>query len=300
MSNKTLVTIGLILIVVLFFLSHNLYSTSNYNYNTKTHFTFHNTIKNIFGFLPHFNVSLDINKKNLSKPRQNIKIKIKQENENENENKKIKIKQENENENEVFNIDSNDFTYADAPIVCKALNSKLATYNQVLNAHKDGAHWCNYGWSANQLALYPTQKKIWKDIQSGPEDSKNICGNPGVNGGFFEDKNLKFGVNCYGIKPKADPTKIIYDTILDSNIKRLDLLQKYKNMALQKKITIRPFNTNKWSNYSFKKSSYIINPEYTDDDINYTEIDYIDENNKDPNNLHSVSEEEENIFSNQD
>merc|ERR1712166_1364396 len=107
MSNKTLVTIGLILIVVLFFLSHNLYSTSNYNYNNKTKLNFQNTIKNILGFLPNFNVSLDINNKSMSKPKQNIKIKTHEE-----------------NEKEVFNIDSNDFTYTDAPIVCKALNSK--------------------------------------------------------------------------------------------------------------------------------------------------------------------------------
>ena len=285
-SNKNLVTIALMLIILLFYLSHNLYSDSNYNHKTKSYLNFSDTIKNIFGFLPDFNVHLNIEKKIKDEPKKEMKDKHKKE-------IKDKPKKEINNKKEVFNIDSNDFTYHNAAIVCKSLDSKLATYNQVLNAHKDGAHWCNYGWSDNQLALYPTQKKIWKDIQTGPEDSKNICGKPGVNGGFFQDKSLKFGVNCYGIKPKADPSKIIYDTLLDSNIKRIDLLQKYKNLVKEKKLTIRPFNTNKWSNYSFKKSSYIINPEYVDDDINYNEIDFVDEKNKDPNKLSSPAEEEE-------
>lgn len=284
-SNKNLIVISLILIVFLFFLTHNLYSTNNYNDTTKNYLNFTDTIKNIFGFLPDFNMHIDIEKKIKTNKKKTIKNNLKKKN-------KLKSVKVNDKK-EVFNIDSNDFTYDDAAIVCKALDSKLATYNQVLNGHKDGAHWCNYGWSDNQLALYPTQKKIWEDIQSGPDDSKNICGKPGVNGGFFHNKNLKFGVNCYGIKPKADPSKIIYDTVLDSNIKRVDLLQKYKNMVKDKKLTIRPFNTNKWSNYSFKKSSYIINPEYIDDDINFSEIDFVDEANKDPNTLIFASEEEE-------
>uniref|UniRef100_A0A6C0IX34 Link domain-containing protein n=1 Tax=viral metagenome TaxID=1070528 RepID=A0A6C0IX34_9ZZZZ len=291
-SNKNLVAIALILIVILFFLSHNLYSTSNYNHNTKNYLNFTDTIKNIFGFLPDFNMHLDIEKKKRKKKDKPKSIEVKDKPES------IEVKDKPESievkdKKEVFNIDSNNFTYADAAIVCKALDSKLATYNQVLNAHKDGAHWCNYGWSNNQLALYPTQNTIWKDIQSGPEDSKNICGKPGVNGGFFHNKDLKFGVNCYGIKPKADPSKIIYDKVLDSNIKRIDVLQKYKNMVKEKKLTIRPFNTNKWSNYSFKKSSYVINPDYVDDDINFGEIDFVDEENKDPNKLSFAAEEEE-------
>lgn len=63
-------------------------------------------------------------------------------------------------------------------------------------------------------------------------------------------------------------------------------------MAKESKITIRPFNTNKWSNYSFKKSSYIINPEYIDDDINYHEVE-IDESSKDPNELNFMTKSED-------
>jgi len=38
-------------------------------------------------------------------------------------------------------------------------------------------------------------------------------------------------------------------------------------MISKNDLEIRPFNTNKWSKYSYKKSTYLINPEYIDDTI---------------------------------
>ena len=52
--------------------------------------------------------------------------------------------------------------------------------------------WCNYGWIKGEKegsVLYPIQSR------------KKGCGEIGINGGYF-DKNLKFGVNCYGLNPK--------------------------------------------------------------------------------------------------
>ena len=31
---------------------------------------------------------------------------------------------------------------------------------------------------------------------------KHDCGRPGINGGYIGNTNIKYGVNCYGYKPK--------------------------------------------------------------------------------------------------
>jgi len=102
---------------------------------------------------------------------------------------------------EVFNIRRNVFRYEDAEPVCKAFGAELATYDQVKNAYENGADWCNYGWTAGQLALYPTQTSSYDRLQAGPEDQRMSCGLPGVNGGHFPNPDETFGVNCYGVRP---------------------------------------------------------------------------------------------------
>ena len=67
-----------------------------------------------------------------------------------------------------------------------------------MEAYKKGANWCNYGWSANQTALFPIQKEYLEDLKNKNDKLSNSCGKPGVNGGYFENRHLKFGVNCYG------------------------------------------------------------------------------------------------------
>jgi len=102
---------------------------------------------------------------------------------------------------EVFNISSNRYTYADSAPLCKALGAELATYDQVKEAHGRGADWCNYGWVKGQMALYPTQNDTWNKLQQGPQDQRNSCGRPGINGGYFDNPEMRFGVTCYGVKP---------------------------------------------------------------------------------------------------
>jgi hypothetical protein len=102
---------------------------------------------------------------------------------------------------QVFNIPGNYYTYNDAKAMCSAYGAELATYDQLEKAYNNGAEWCNYGWSANQLALFPTQKKTY-DILQGTPGHENDCGRPGINGGYIANTNVKFGVNCYGNKPK--------------------------------------------------------------------------------------------------
>ena len=64
-------------------------------------------------------------------------------------------------EKQVFHVPENKYNFSDARAICRAYGSKLATYDQIENAYKDGGEWCGYGWSDDQMALYPTQKKTY-------------------------------------------------------------------------------------------------------------------------------------------
>lgn len=102
---------------------------------------------------------------------------------------------------EVFNIAQNKYTYTDAEPLCKAFGAELASYDQVKQAWQQGADWCNYGWVKGQAAIYPTQQSTFDKLQAGPEDQRMACGVPGINGGYFDNPEIRFGVNCYGVKP---------------------------------------------------------------------------------------------------
>lgn len=151
---------------------------------------------------------------------------------------------------QVFNVSKNTFTYYDAEPLCKALGAELATYDQVKQSWEQGADWCNYGWVKGQMAVYPTQKDTYEKLQAGPEDQRMACGNPGLNGGFFDNPEMKFGVNCYGQKPSQsahDATEVAKGTPQSP-----DVLQFNKKVAHFKSeadnIGVMPFSTNKWSN----------------------------------------------------
>ena len=102
----------------------------------------------------------------------------------------------------VFNVATNKYTYADAEPLCKALGAELATYDQVKQAWDDGADWCNYGWVKGQTAVYPTQQKTFDKLQTASTDDERMaCGLPGINGGYMDNPELRFGVNCYGDRP---------------------------------------------------------------------------------------------------
>jgi hypothetical protein len=102
---------------------------------------------------------------------------------------------------QVFNIPGNYYNYNNAKAICKAYGAELATYDQIEHAYNKGAEWCNYGWSADQLALFPTQKQTYNTLQKIP-GHENDCGRAGINGGYIANPSIKFGVNCYGNKPK--------------------------------------------------------------------------------------------------
>jgi hypothetical protein len=145
---------------------------------------------------------------------------------------------------EVFHIANQDYTFEQAKCKCESYNAKLASYDQLVDAYNDGAEWCTYGWSNGQKAYYPTQKCNWE--KKGPEE-KLKCGNPGLNGGFFADPSLKFGVNCYGKKPKGRVSKL-KDPVCNGGGNYCQLPQNFGASNRLETDEISPFNIDKWNN----------------------------------------------------
>jgi hypothetical protein len=154
---------------------------------------------------------------------------------------------------EVFNIGNNMFTYDDAQSVCASFGARLATYDEIENTYNSGGEWCNYGWSEGQTAYFPTQKDTWQRLQKS-ESTKHSCGRPGVNGGFINNPNVRFGVNCFGKKPKPS-TSDLSAMMNGSNIPKTKeeiLLEKkieFWNANRDKLLKINGYNNNKWSMY---------------------------------------------------
>jgi ABC-type multidrug transport system fused ATPase/permease subunit len=152
---------------------------------------------------------------------------------------------------EVFNVSANDYTSYDAEPLCRALGAELATYDQVKAAWEKGADWCNYGWVKGQVAVYPTQKETWDKLQHGPEDEKYACGEPGVNGGAFDNPEMRFGVNCYGKKPEqsaADERILMERGTIPKTPDTLKVDQQIKKFKEQiDTLGILPFNGNAWT-----------------------------------------------------
>ena len=148
---------------------------------------------------------------------------------------------------QVFNVSDNVFNYDEARSVCEAYNGDLASLEQMVDAYKNGADWCNYGWSEGQLALYPTQEDSFVKLEKNPE-TRGQCGLPGVNGGYFENKNLKFGANCYGNKPapnNSQQEKLLNEQYLLNPLSRE--AQRYQ--ARVDEFEVSPFSRKKWSKY---------------------------------------------------
>ena len=151
---------------------------------------------------------------------------------------------------QVFNVPGNEYVYPDAKALCSAYGSRLATYKEVEDSYKDGAEWCNYGWSDGQMALFPTQQKTYDELQK-IEGHENDCGRPGVNGGYMANPALKFGVNCYGYKPRMNSNE-------EQLMETVPLYPKtLKDIAMENRVNywkdklseilVSPFNHNTWS-----------------------------------------------------
>ncbi len=153
-------------------------------------------------------------------------------------------------EKQVYHIPGNKYTFDDARAMCKAYGNRLANYKEIENAYQNGADWCSYGWSEDQMALFPTQMERWERLQK-IEGHENDCGRPGINGGYIANPNVRFGVNCYGYRPKITPQEA-------EMMKNIPLYPKtQKELDFQKRIeywknkisniVVSPFNSNNWS-----------------------------------------------------
>lgn len=153
--------------------------------------------------------------------------------------------------NEVFNVSKNIYTYGDASAVCAALGAELATYEQVKEAYDNGADWCNYGWVKGQMAIYPTQKETYEKLQKGAPEYRNACGQVGVNGGYFDNPELRFGVNCFGKRPPKNATDELLESQVSlppttAEIEFEKRVQKFRDQL--NTITVLPFRRGQWSN----------------------------------------------------
>jgi len=154
---------------------------------------------------------------------------------------------------EVFNVSNNLYTYDDAKSICSSYGSQLANYDQIETAYQQGGEWCNYGWSDGQMIFFPTQKSTWQKLQQD-DKTKNNCGRPGVNGGYIANPYVKFGVNCYGKKPKPTDKNLAMmkaQAIVPKNTNdvALDKKVKFWKENADKILNINSFNNNKWSEY---------------------------------------------------
>lgn len=151
---------------------------------------------------------------------------------------------------QVFHIPGNKYTFDNADALCQAYGAKLANYDEIEQAYKNGAEWCSYGWSEGQMAYFPTQKKTFDYLQ-GVEGHENDCGRPGINGGYIANPNVRFGVNCYGYRPKITEQE---QEIMDNEPlypRTLRDIQQEKRVEFWRKrvpeILVAPFNRNVWS-----------------------------------------------------
>ncbi len=152
-----------------------------------------------------------------------------------------------EQDGEVFHIARNKYTYEEAQKACSLLDARLATYEEVEDSYKNGANWCNYGWSSDQLALFPIQKSMYNELKKIPGHERD-CGRPGVNGGYINDPDVEFGVNCYGKKPYAtDEDKALMKKFSFSKAFPDSELRKAQNKAKAEQMMISPFNKDKWN-----------------------------------------------------
>jgi len=157
-----------------------------------------------------------------------------------------KRKGEEKRKGEVFHLRKNIFDYNEAKEACGLLNSRLATYDEIENAYSNGANWCSYGWSDDQMVLFPTQREYLNQLKQFP-GHEHDCGRVGINGGYVQNKHAKFGVNCYGKKPYAtDKDKEYLSKYKLSGSVPDDLLEKLRKEK-EKDFLVTPFNKEKWS-----------------------------------------------------
>lgn len=152
---------------------------------------------------------------------------------------------------QVFNLGNNLYTYEEAQKACQAFDAPLATYEQIENSYHNGGEWCNYGWSEGQMAFFPTQKDTFDELQKNPR-TKNVCGRPGINGGYIGNPYVRFGANCYGVKPEKPDgwkeTSYVQDYVEEVG-ENVQEEEEDPSEKLRSQAQLNNFNNKKWSRY---------------------------------------------------
>jgi hypothetical protein len=151
----------------------------------------------------------------------------------------------NPNIKQVFNIKENIYALEDAAGVCGALGADVSTLDQLVDAHKQGADWCNVGWTKDGLAAFPIQYSTWQTLQGNNPANRNMCGQPGINL-VRNDPNLLYGVNCYGVKPEPKNGEKVKQVMQNDSQIALNakIAQFQQNLNA---IGVASFNQNAWS-----------------------------------------------------
>jgi hypothetical protein len=199
-----------------------------------------------------FSIDIIASIKNLFTPEKQLDITVNQDNNNPFDlsfNDTL-FSDDNKNGQQVFNVPGNYYGYEQAQTLCKAYDARLATYDEVENAYNKGGEWCNYGWSEGQMALFPTQKVTFDNLQK-IKGHEHDCGRPGVNGGYIANPNVKFGVNCYGYKPKitTEEEEMMQNTTPYPKTEKDIIMEKQVDFWKTKvdDILLSPFNYSTWS-----------------------------------------------------
>jgi len=201
-------------------------------------------IVNAFQYFFSINVTAYI--KGLFSSKTNVDIVVDQSNYQPAHVPEIKFKKQ------VFNIPGNYYNYENAKALCQAYGASLANYQQVEDSYKNGGEWCNYGWSEGQMALFPTQQKTFNNLQK-IKGHEHDCGRPGINGGYIANPQIKFGVNCYGNKPKIteEEEELMKKTTPYPETTQDIVFQKrvdyWKNKVDE--ILVSPFNYDTWGSF---------------------------------------------------
>ena len=252
LGSNPFVLIVLIVIIMIYYIIFSFLGTS-YNYGgypssnsnqSSGHYIIEALLWGIFillifvnGLAYFFNINIMTEFKNIfsQKPEINIKSIVKQPD--------ISM-----NFNEVYHVPGNRFTYHDAKAICKAFEGELANFDQLRDANKTGASWCSYGWTKDQLGLYPTSQSDWTKLQD-KEGHKYDCGLPGINGGYVPNPHTKLGSNCYGVKPKQSELEKEYVSkeLYPKTSKELLFEQRVKYWKERiSNVLISPFNNSNW------------------------------------------------------
>ena len=147
---------------------------------------------------------------------------------------------------QVFNLKKNIFSLDDAEAACGVFGADVASIDQLIEAHKHGADWCNVGWTKDGIAAFPIQMDTWRKTQENQGARRNECGSYGINVAR-SDPNLLYGVNCFGVKPSPRGNeKIKHSYMSDKEREKLLKMDEFKKNIND--IPIMPFNEDKWSN----------------------------------------------------